>query len=110
LRGRSQNLGARQSSLQELQAAALGKYDDAMNGWLQQRGLQDAPRLARLVQAEPGWEKAVERVLGVDLGAVCVNDLDGLAAEVAQLQQTDLVMFDLSGRCSNIAAGAHPRL
>ena len=94
VRGRGHNARARETSLRELQAAALGKYDEALNAWLAQRGLRDAPRLAKLVKVEPGWEKAVERVLGMDLGAVCAQGLDDLATELAQLATSDAVFYD----------------
>ncbi len=96
LRGRGQQTEARLASLRELQAAALGKHDAGLNAWLQQRALDNAPRLAGLLSVEAGWEKAVERVLGTDLGAVCVANLEQWANDLAQLKQSELVVFDLA--------------
>jgi chromosome segregation protein len=98
LRGRGQQTDARLASLRELQAAALGKHDAGLNAWLKQRTLDSAPRLAGLLSVEPGWEKAVERVLGADLGAVCVANLEQWANDLAELKQSDLVVFDLAAQ------------
>ena len=94
LRGRQQTAEARLASLNELQSAAFGQHDNTLNQWLSQRGLQAAPRLAALVKAEAGWERAVERVLDTDLAAVCVDRLDGLTADLANLRQADLAVFE----------------
>ncbi len=96
LRGRQQSGEARLASLRELQAAALGQHDAGLNEWLKTRQLNDAPRLAGMLSVEPGWEQAAERVLGAELGAVCVSDLDGMAASLTDLKKSELVLFDLS--------------
>jgi chromosome segregation protein len=96
LRGRQQSGEARLASLRELQAAALGQHDAGLNEWLKNRQLNDAPRLAGMLSVEAGWERAVERVLGAELGAVCVSNLDTVAASLADLKKSELVMFDLS--------------
>ena len=109
-RSRRHQLQARQASLEELQAAALGKYDEALNGWLAQKGLTAAPRLAGLIKVENGWERAVERVLGGDLGAVCIEHLDTVAAELAALGQSEVVVFDTATSPAAASGGARPSL
>ena len=94
LNGRYQNNQARLTSLQELQAAAQGKDDQALNDWLQQRGLHDAARLAARINVEGGWERAVEQVLGTRLAAVCVDDLSPYAQDVAALRESELMLLD----------------
>src|SRR5690606_8269223 len=44
----------------------------------QAQGLAQRARLAEWLEVEPGWEVAVETVLGADLQAVLVDDLGGL--------------------------------
>ena len=93
-RGQKQKSEARLASLRELQAAAFGQHDATLNEWLTQRQLAQAPRLAGLLAAEPGWEKAVERVLDTDLAAVCVERLDSYAADMEGLNKADLTLFE----------------
>lgn len=64
---------ARQDSLQTLQQAALGKDRRDLGRWLHTQGLAQAPRLAEVIEVEPGWRRAVEVVLGDRLQAVCTE-------------------------------------
>jgi len=63
----------RLASLEALQQAALEPDSNAADSWLHLNELDDNPRLAQSITAEPGWETAVELVLGPHLEAVCVN-------------------------------------
>ena len=76
-RGQVQTLRGRMASLEALQQAALGQDDDQAVEWLQRNGLTEKPRLAQQIKVAPGWEKAVESVLGPHLEAVCVEGIDG---------------------------------
>ncbi len=69
---------ARLASLRELQSAAMGEHNEVLAKWLQENGLNDAPRLAGQLSVEPGWERAVDRVLGTRASAMCVESLDTL--------------------------------
>jgi len=75
--GDLQRLEGRLASLEALQQAAMdpGK---GVSDWLRDRGLDCLPRLAEGLRVEPGWELAVETVLGADVQAVRVEDFDGL--------------------------------
>lgn len=73
LRSRAQSGLGRLASLEALQQAALEQDSQAADGWLAGKALNDAPRLAQSMSAEPGWETAVELVLGPHLEAVCVD-------------------------------------
>lgn len=94
LRERSHAGRGRLASLHALQEAALGRRDSMVHDWLAGQGLAQAPRLAQCLQVEPGWERAVETVLGGYLEAVCVNDLTPAAATLASLSQGQLALFD----------------
>ena len=109
-RGRKQKSEARLASLRELQSAAFGQHDATLNRWLAQRKLSQAPRLAGLVVAEPGWEKAVERVLDTDLAAVCVAKLDTFASDVENLNQADLTIFETGATAPAAVNGNWPTL
>ena len=51
-------------SLDALQHAALGQSQGKVVEWLKSRGMDVEPRLAQQLTVEPGWERAVETVLG----------------------------------------------
>lgn len=85
--GDLQRLGGRLASLEALQQAALEPGAGAAD-WLQSQSLEQQPRLAEGLRVEPGWELAVETVLGADLQAVLVDDFGKL--DFAGLEQGEL--------------------
>lgn len=85
--GELQRLNGRLASLEALQQAALDP-DTGTAEWLREHDLSERPRLAEGLQVEPGWELAVETVLGADLQAVLVDDFNEL--DLAGFQQGDL--------------------
>jgi chromosome segregation protein len=88
------DLRGRLSSLETLQQAALGQRSGQVSGWLDSRGLAQAPRLAQEIEVESGWERAVETVLGFYLEAVCVDGLDNAEALLAGLDHGAIALFD----------------
>ena len=74
---------ARVASLEALQQEALGTGAGEFTEWLGARGLADAPRLAQEIRVVPGWEHAVETVLGVRLQAVRADAFETVAADAA---------------------------
>ena len=91
--GELQRSQGRLASLEALQQAALNPEDGAGH-WLAQQGLAQQPRLAQSLTVEPGWELAVETVLGADLQAVLVDSLD--SALQGSLEQADLCLVTQS--------------
>jgi chromosome segregation protein len=85
--GRSalQTLRGTLASLEALQQAALGRSGDQVAEWLDAQGLAERPRLAERLTVDPGWERAVETVLGHYLEAVCVEGLDDVATALDSL-------------------------
>ncbi|HLF97472.1 MAG TPA: chromosome segregation protein SMC [Methylococcaceae bacterium] len=73
LRGELQKLEGQIASLERLQKHAMGKDRQAFNAWLTRTGLDGAPRLAEKLETQPGWETALERLLGDRLEAVCLD-------------------------------------
>ena len=85
----------RLASLDALQQEALGTAAEGLAGWLEARGLADAPRLAQAMRVAPGWERAVESVLGARLQAVRAGTVDALAADAAAtLEHGSLTVID----------------
>jgi chromosome segregation protein len=93
-----QSLSGRLASLQALQQAALGEGEGVVNKWLDSQSLGDAPRLAKQLDVEAGWERALETVLGSNLQAICIDGVDSIADAVASLQQGRLSVIDTGRR------------
>ena len=85
---------ARLASLGSMQAQALRTGHEVLSRWLREEGLTDAPRLATKLQADSGWERAVERWLGTRLAAVCVPSGTLTAQRVRALEKTPVVLFE----------------
>jgi chromosome segregation protein len=81
-----QEAQGRLMSLQALQQAALGLAQGKVTEWLAANTLSERPRLAQQLQVEPGWERAVETVLGSYLEAVSVDAIDSIAGRLDTLQ------------------------
>lgn len=93
-RGEQQAQAGRMASLRELQDAAHGKHDNALQDWLVNQGLNDVPRLSGCITVQSGWERAVERVMGNRLNGVCVDDLNRFESAIGDIQQSDLMLVD----------------
>ena len=96
VREKLQTLKGKQASLEALQQAALGKDDTTLLAWMQQQELHDLPRVAEQIQVTPGWEKAVETVLGEYLEAVCVEKFDTLLNVINTLPAINLNFLQLN--------------
>ncbi|MET0947666.1 MAG: chromosome segregation protein SMC, partial [Pseudomonas sp.] len=97
--GELQRLNGRLASLEALQQAALDP-DTGTAEWLREHDLAERPRLAEGLRVEPGWELAVETVLGADLQAVLVDDFNEL--DLAGFQQGDLRLISASSDATRI--------
>ena len=71
---------ARLTSLRTLQENELDE-SEPVTDWLRAHGLTEAPRLVHHLRVEPGWERAVETVLGPVLQSVVVPVLPALDGE-----------------------------
>lgn len=77
-RSNAQTMLGRLASLEALQQAALEPDSSAADAWLLMNELDGQPKLAQSITTEPGWEKAVELVLGSHLEAIVVNGADAI--------------------------------
>ncbi|MEX2333090.1 MAG: chromosome segregation protein SMC, partial [Pseudohongiella sp.] len=85
------------ASLEALQKSALGQTDDKLNRWLTDKSLDQGSRLGERIKVAAGWEQAVEAVLGDTLQAVCVEDLDSVAAALGELPSGMLSLLETAG-------------
>lgn len=92
-----QQARGRLASLEALQQAALGKDKKRTRQWLQQRGLEDASRLAEKISAQAPWGRAVETVLGDYLEAVEVADLTQFPSVLNELDKGSVILFEQHG-------------
>ncbi len=96
-------------SLGALQRAALSEKDPAAAAWLEALGARlsgDGPtRVAAALSVDPGWEHAVETVLGDYLEAVCVGDLDRLGEELDKLPSGSVAFLETRGAGGTGKAG-----
>ncbi|MGI9251875.1 MAG: chromosome segregation protein SMC [Pseudohongiellaceae bacterium] len=88
-----QKLLGQQASLEALQQAALGEDDAEVNHWLAEQGLNKKPRLAESLSIEPGWEAAVETVLGDALRSISVKKFDNLLTSFTALSGGQLALI-----------------
>ncbi|HVN46942.1 MAG TPA: chromosome segregation protein SMC [Steroidobacteraceae bacterium] len=104
-RGEREVASSELTSLAALQAAALADHSGRAQEWLEESGLGGRPRLAALLEVEPGWERAVETALGDYLEAVCVARLDALSDSIASLAAGSITLVE--GEAIEAAAERH---
>jgi chromosome segregation protein len=106
-RGRKhlQDAQGRLTSMQALQQAALGLAQGKVTEWLGSNALTDRPRLAQQLVVEPGWERAVETVLGSYLEAVSVDTIDSIANRLESLQVGTVSFFSSGGASAQMVDG-----
>ncbi len=83
------------ASLEAVQQAALGRDDgrDAQD-WLVEQGLDGARRLGEVLAVAPGWERAVETVLGDYLQAIHVQRIDDFETAIGRLEQGGVTLVE----------------
>ncbi len=81
------------ASLKSLQEAALSG-DAQANVWLDQHNLIKAQRLGTMLRVNPGWEHAVETVLGHYFDAVCVDDVECFVDPINHAEIGSLTLLD----------------
>jgi chromosome segregation protein len=104
-RAARETVRAELTSLEALQAAALSDHAGGTAAWLTQSGLSGRPRLAATLEVEPGWERAVETVLGDYLEAVCVEELESAAGGLEHLSTGRVTLIEKADAVSAGEAG-----
>ncbi len=89
-----QSLKATLESQQALLDEQMGAGDDALQAWLADQGLTDAPRLAARLSIEDGWEFAVEQVIGRFTQGLTLPEFDQLATALESAPKGFAVVSD----------------
>jgi len=92
-RSNAQSMLGRLASLEALQQAALEPDSSAADAWLLMNELDKQPRLAQSISTEPGWEKAVELVLGQHLEAIVIDGADAIERCLQDVPAAQLALF-----------------
>ncbi len=80
-----QSLRHELATTEAAQRASLGRTDEGVREWLAGQGLDEAPRVGEVLSVVPGWERAVEMVLGEFLQGLLVDDAGGYADALTAL-------------------------
>ena len=103
-----QSLRHELATLRALQETALGRADDGMGEWLAEQGLADAERMGETLSVVPGWERAVETVLGDFLQGLRVDDAARFVDALPTLRGGRLALVE--GRVEAVSGGDLPNL
>ncbi len=107
VRNQLQKARGQQASLEALQQTALGQRNNQVIQWLSKHNLEKQPRLAQGVEVESGWEYAVEKVLGLNLQAVCVEQLQNVTALLNEFNEGSLCVFTTDKATKNHSINAN---
>ncbi|MDZ7784953.1 MAG: chromosome segregation protein SMC [Halioglobus sp.] len=94
VRSAIQQMRGRIASLEALQQAALEGADHGVTAWLAEQRLSDNSRLLDQLQVQDGWQRAVETVLGDDLQAIVVDDVESSSRGLDTLSCGQLLLVE----------------
>ena len=106
VRKATQAARGRMASLEALQQAALGQEQSGATQWLDAQGAAGLPRLGEVLRVEPGWETAVETVLGQLIEAVVHDAPAGLRDALASLQQGRVALVNADAAPLSVPEGS----
>jgi chromosome segregation protein len=84
------------ASVEALQRAALGRSEAEAHDWVEAQGLAGAERVGEALSVVPGWEQAVETVLGDHLQAIRVDSLEPYQASFATSASGGVILTEAS--------------
>ena len=93
-------------NLKAVQEVALHQEVNEAEDWIKQHGLSEAGRLGQVLSVVPGWEPALEAVLGGFIRAMQVNNLDEIAPALAGLSAGDISLVE-KGSISDSGMASH---
>ena len=103
-----QAMHGRLASLEALQQSALHRDQAPLVEWLKHTDLAERPPLAQALSVAPGWETALETVLGGFLEAISVDRLETIVAALPSLSHGQLAVIETKGAgAADLGAGRH---
>jgi chromosome segregation protein len=84
------------ASLQAVQQAALGVDERTAHEWIETQGLAASERLGEALAVVPGWERAVEAVLGDYLQGIRVDNLASFQDALGSLTDGGVTLVEAS--------------
>ena len=101
-----QELHASLTSLATLQEVELGReVGTEMLAWLRERSWDEQPRMGEQIRIAPRWRRAVEQVLGVQLKAVQVDNLDKAARSMDELPGGEFGAYSATTTADPVTTG-----
>ena len=104
-----QSASGRIAALEKIVEHATGRDRLELAKWLEEQGLNGAPRLIELIEVENGWENAVEMVLSEFLEAICVKTPKPFLGQLNGLLNEGVAIIDKAVPVT-IAPSNHQRL
>ncbi|MFU8789728.1 MAG: chromosome segregation protein SMC [Methylobacter sp.] len=99
-RSESQSVKGKITSLELLQQHAMGKDNKQLSAWLASVDLAENRRLAEFLEVQPGWDNAVETVLGSYLEAICIDSAEAVIAGLQRLTDESLTLLETGAKNS----------
>ncbi|HEY5645857.1 MAG TPA: chromosome segregation protein SMC [Pseudomonadales bacterium] len=84
------------ASLEAVQRTALGREVREAHEWIEAQGLGKAERLGEMLSVVPGWEQAVEAVLGDHLQAVHVSNVNDFTRALDDFTRGGVTLMEAS--------------
>jgi chromosome segregation protein len=98
---------AQLTGLETYQTQALKRGNGFSSSQLAQLGLSEAKRLLDLLTVEPGFEAAVESILGHFLQALCTDSMVPILNQLPDAQKQSLWLVDLAHVASHTSSNEH---
>ena len=93
-------------NLNAVQDVALHQEVTEAEDWIDEHGLVGAHRLGQVLSVVPGWEPALEAVLGRFIRAMQVSNLDHYGSSLADLSEGDIALVERGVIADNVS-GSH---
>ncbi|MCH2351839.1 MAG: chromosome segregation protein SMC [Pseudomonadales bacterium] len=82
------------ASLSAIQEAALGRSRSVSESWLEKHSLAKAKRLGESLSVVPGWELAVETVLGDQIKAIHVENIVDYGSALTDMKDSTVTLYE----------------
>lgn len=104
LADRTQSLRDELLGIETLQEASLGQSEltDELKAWLTEAKFAQASRVGEVLEVEPGWEAAVEVVLGERIQAIVTGELAGKLHSLDDLRTSDVELIDVESNVGGV--------